>query len=211
VHHAQGIDRLGRVVLDQVGEGRAAVAKAHQRSWAAPLGAEADPHRQAGGAGSFHGHAAVLEVADHLEQEEVDAGLGLQLRGFAQIGGPGNRGELDAPVALVGPLRHRPHRRERACDGHGAPKLRRGPRRRLARQTHRQALELGGALADAGALEQMAGGGEGVGGHDVGAGADMVLMDAAQQVGMTGGGHGAPGVVVHRRTPALQLGARGAV
>ena len=70
---------------------------------------------------------------------------------------------------------------------------------------------LGGVVALADAVEDVARGGEGVGGDDLGAGADIVLVDFAHQVGVVDVGAAAPHVAVHGQALAFHLGADAAI
>ncbi len=82
---------------------------------------------------------------------------------------------------------------------------------RLERDLDGPAVDLRETVAEARFLEHEAVAGEGVGGDEVGARADIILVDLPQQVGVRHGGHGTPAVAVHGRAAMLELGARGAV
>ena len=97
--------------------------------------------------------------------------------------------------------------RERAGD----PPRPAGARDGLAAQRDRAAVELGDPVAVADQLERMARQGERVDDVDLGAGADVVLVDGADDVAVLRHRRAAPGVVVHRDAAPLHLGAHGAV
>ncbi len=68
-----------------------------------------------------------------------------------------------------------------------------------------------GTALDAGGPQHMSAGGERVGYDDLGAGANIVEMHLAYYIGIGSYGQTAPGDVVHRHAPALQLCARCAI
>jgi hypothetical protein len=76
----------------------------------------------------------------------------------------------------------------------------------LDRRSHGPPVDLGHVVAEAGRLEREAVAGKRVGGDHLGAGADVVLVDAMDDVGVVEHRKPAPRRSVHRHTASLELG-----
>ena len=208
VHDAGGGAAARGQAGDDVGEGQGARRRlvrdaengrvevpAGQPAVIAQRAGDADPHRQAGVRRRRQQPRRMVEVEHHLQDQEIDARLGQDLGHFPVVGGLFLRRR---PVAGVHAVRARPpghHVGERARHGDRAPVG--GAVPRFEGQLDRPPVDPRGVVGQPGPGQDVTAGGEGVGRDHLGAGADVVFVHPAHDVGMVPVRQRAPGGRVH--------------
>lgn len=197
----EGADRQRGELGDEIEEGLAA------EELAVGAADDGEPDRQSGGEGGFAGGVGLVDAADGLDEQEVAAGLGevARVRSMLEEGALTRGRALGGEAVLEG--------WDRAGDD-GAPGGGIGGAGELAGLAGEMDGEVGeraGSLAEAGRGEVARVGAEGVGGDHLRAGAQVFLVDLADEVGGVKQGVSGPEGGAEAGAPALELRAHGAV